>query len=844
MSAFPQDFSRLVGYTPYPWQTDLWSRLCAGNIPEACVIPTGLGKTSVIAIWLLARLENPALPRRLVYVVNRRTVVDQTTEEVVKLRARLPEIGLSATDLAISTLRGQFADNRDWSADPSRQAVVCGTVDMIGSRLLFSGYGVGFKARPLHAGFLGQDALLVHDEAHLEEPFQRLVAQIEGIQRLFKGEATGQRLRLMALTATPRGAKEPLCITDADREAAKERLEARKTLSLVAVENDADVFANIAEHAHAFDEKNRAVLVFVRTLDGVKKVVSALIKKKVDPRRIDQLTGTIRGKERDTLLTRPVFGRFLPQPRFDVEGTVYLVCTSAGEVGVNISADDLVCDLSPFDSMAQRFGRVNRFGARRGDDGASVIVVHPTAFDTTKPLEVRREKTLGLLQRVQSVSPSALESLPQDEREVAFTPAPEWLPLTDILVDAWSLTSVRARMPGRPPVEPYLHGIADYQEPETWVAWREEVGAISRDMFEDHPPQDLLEVYDLRPHELLRDVSRRVFDELRTLGEKWGDRPVWLVDESGEVDARHTLGSLTAGDDRPIRNKTVLLPHDVGGLSPRGTLDGDVQATDDVDCAINNDVADGVVGVDGNLLRVRVSSRDDARAAGMRPIRTIVWPDREDDSSLRPRVWYWFERPVAKENSRHAVAAVELDVHVGDVVRQLDDILSRLSLDGVVISALRLAAKWHDLGKRRDRWQASIGRSTEHRATWFAKSGHRWSSRRETAYRHEFGSLLDVTRLDECADLRALDTTTQDLVLHLIASHHGMARPHFGFDQILDDDHPAEAAETIAPEVLRRFARLQLRYGHWGLAYIESILRAADWHASAFPSKFFDGTGL
>jgi len=67
--------------------------------------------------------------------------------------------------LAISTLRGQFADNREWSADPSRPAVICGTVDMIGSRLLFSGYGVGFKSRPLHAGFLGQDALLIHDEA-------------------------------------------------------------------------------------------------------------------------------------------------------------------------------------------------------------------------------------------------------------------------------------------------------------------------------------------------------------------------------------------------------------------------------------------------------------------------------------------------------------------------------------------------------------------------------------------------------------------------------------------------------------------------------------------------------
>src|SRR5262249_51515714 len=157
--------------------------------------PTGLGKTSVIPIWLLALAASPPglVPRRLVYVVNRRTVVDQATEaaEIVRRKLRdVPELewlrdrltGMAAaphhTPLAISTLRGQFADNREWSADPARPAVIVGTVDMIGSRLLFEGYGCGFKTRPLHAGFLGQDVLLVHDEAHLEPAFQALLEAI------------------------------------------------------------------------------------------------------------------------------------------------------------------------------------------------------------------------------------------------------------------------------------------------------------------------------------------------------------------------------------------------------------------------------------------------------------------------------------------------------------------------------------------------------------------------------------------------------------------------------------------------------------------------------------------
>ena len=95
--------------------------------------------------------------------------------------------------------------------------------------------------------------------------------------------------------------------------------------------------------------------------------------------RVGILTGTMRGKERDELIKTPVFQRFLPpsdsSPAEEptVEGTVYLVCTSAGEVGINMSGDHLVCDLSTFDSMTQRFGRVNRFGKRTETE---IDVVH------------------------------------------------------------------------------------------------------------------------------------------------------------------------------------------------------------------------------------------------------------------------------------------------------------------------------------------------------------------------------------------------------------------------------------------------------------------------------------
>src|SRR5262249_42294642 len=90
--------------------------------------------------------------------------------------------------------------------------------------------------------------------------------------------------------------------------------------------------------------------------------------------------------------------------------------------------------------------------------------------------------------------------------------------------------------------------------------------------------------------------------------------------------------------------------------------------------------------------------------------------------------------------------------------------------------------------------------------------------------RHEFGSLMQATRDNSLQHER-------DLVLHLIAAHHGWARPHFkpgAWDpDANDDDNSAEAAEAM-----RRYARLQRRFGRWGLAWLEALVRASDYAAT------------
>lgn len=858
-------FKVLTGKDPFPWQRDLYDRFCADQLPARCDIPTGLGKTSVIAIWLLAKQKNASLPTRLVYVVNRRTVVDQTTIEVEKYRTRYP-------DLAISTLRGQYADNREWSADPSRLAVICGTVDMIGSRLLFNGYGVGFKTRPLHAGFLGQDSLIVHDEAHLEPAFQELLVAIQKEQRAGRFPDRVP-MRVMELSATSRDdeadSKDVVKLTDKDRAdpTVQDRIGATKRLQLHP-QTDAKPGTQLVKLAiDAFKDSGRAVLIFTRTIDDIKTITDALVNAKLP---FEQLIGPMRGWERERLTDSDVFKRFLPDANPGSD-TVYLVCTSAGEVGVNISADHLVCDLSTFESMTQRLGRVNRFGKRTDSE---IHVVSPTEFgkkdkETGKikadEIDKRRKLTRDLLMKLPSTdanvhdaSPAALSDLPEADRLAAFAPPPTILPTSDILFDAWAMTSIRDKMPGRPPVEPYLHGIRDYEPPETKVAWRQEVGVITGDLLDQYPPEDLLDEYPLKPHELLGDRSDRVHKELATLAKRFGNRPVWIVDQQGKVTICE-LSSLEekSGKDR-IANATILLPYDVGGLTPQGLLDGDFPLEpkrDESRPAINNDVADIIKNKDGQPLRIRIWDDDkhfDAKSEGMRRILPpILLPGDETDEDAMPRAWHWFERPIDKDNSKNAIKPVLLDDHVNDVVTKVKDILSRLTLDAgdekrdqSLKDAIMLAAKFHDLGKARELWQRSIGRPLCYGKStppiWFGKSGRRWKPRKIGEYRHEFGSLVDLQSQPE---FQSLDDDSKDLVQHLIAAHHGQARPHFAADQIIDPNHRVVDCEPVAIEVPRRFARLQRKFGRWGLAYIESLLRAADWHASAAPSKFHEETG-
>jgi len=90
-------------------------------------------------------------------------------------------------------------------------------------------------------------------------------------------------------------------------------------------------------------------------------------------------------------------------------------------------------------------------------------------------------------------------------------------------------------------------------------------------------------------------------------------------------------------------------------------------------------------------------------------------------------------------------------------------------------------------------------------------------------FRHELAS---VRRARECSGFAELTPEITDLALHLIATHHGHGRPCFE-SKAYDRARLRESGE-LAQECTRRFAKVQQHYGAWGLAYLESILKAAD----------------
>jgi CRISPR-associated endonuclease/helicase Cas3 len=199
----------------------------------------------------------------------------------------------------------------------------------------------------------------------------------------------------------------------------------------------------------------------------------------------------------------------------------------------------------------------------------------------------------------------------------------------------------------------------------------------------------------------------------------------------------------------------------------------------------------------------------------MRLVRSVKRNVEEDDVLTWWRLYTMSQR-ADDEGSRNSTKELLLDDHLRRTEAWAARLAQRLALPEREQKALVRAGGAHDLGKQRRVWQRSIKRF---KAPPLAKGPMQPSELGH--YRHELGSLHD-------GDFSGLNDEARDLALHAIAAHHGRARPHFPAIESYDPEVKDDIILALVREVPLRFDRLQRRYGRWGLAWLESILRAAD----------------
>jgi CRISPR-associated endonuclease/helicase Cas3 len=413
--------------TPFPWQRKLANQLARGENLDWLIVPTGLGKTSIIDAWcwalavdLVTHGVNRSMPTRLIFVVNRRGIVDDSFRYAEDLASSLKASlepdqsgtlhGMSSAARWVATqlqasgallenplevvrMRGGVSWDWRWLRQPDQPAVISSTVDQFGSRLLFRGYGVGDRIAPIDAALVSQDALVVLDEAHLSEPLADTILSVQNVQsKALRVLLPTRPLRFLRMTATPPpahaldGAVLRLGDEDRDDEFAGERYSANKQLNFVEVTSNkkdatkAIVGAAVAATKSLLIEVSKSVsdptvVVILNTVRAARATLDQLVSSGVvDKDNVALVIGQSRSFERDE--NEKVWRERISAGRIRGSNKPFvLVATQTVEVGADIDADALVTEACALDSLVQRLGRLDRLGKFSSKYGVASAVL-------------------------------------------------------------------------------------------------------------------------------------------------------------------------------------------------------------------------------------------------------------------------------------------------------------------------------------------------------------------------------------------------------------------------------------------------------------------------------------
>ena len=798
---------------PFPYQR----ALAESDSYDILIAPTGLGKTAAVTLgWVWKRLTRPSrTPRRLVWCLPMRSLVEQTAAN-----AQDWITGLAHHFNAVGQIRPEVyvlmggAERREWRLYPERAAIVVGTQDMLLSRALMRGYGMSRFGWPIDFGLLHTDSLWVFDEVQLMSAGLATSAQLDAFRRTqskSKSHSAAQSLWVSAtlkrewlntvdlVRAAPElrvlewdigGAAEPPTLT--------QRLDAVKHVTRAATvlppnagkmqfRQYAKSLAGEVLNAHRCGFRT---LVIVNQVQRAQAVYQAL-------RRA--------GRSEDGLLL--IHSRFRPREREKIQQALslaaqdqILVATQAVEAGVDLTSAVLFTELAPWASLVQRFGRCNRAGELNDEGGAQIHWVDAAIENEralSKPYEP--EELIAarrMVTRLENAAPRGLPGPDQGPRAKQVLRSKDFAELfdTDPDLSGYDID-----------ISPFVR---DADDTDVRLFWR-----AGLDEGRQPEPQRSLSIASPPTREELCAAS---IWQVRDWLKRPRSRPMaaYVEDPNG----RQQWVRLDRAGVRLRPGLVVLLDSKVGGYN--------------------------------NLLGLNLDS------PGPVLIEDAAVPASAEAEETAPGAST--EADPLSEAIRRDVA---LEVHLADVAGEAERIVRQLKLDDDLAAAVVRAAAWHDLGKAHKAFQARLGNADGARGV-LAKSTMPLTRNAPRRYfRHELASAL--------AFLSQHDGEPQaDLIAYLIAAHHGKVR--MGIRALPDESAPPGAERRFARGVwdgdrlppvqcgteysgslelslalmemgedaqgrrswAARTQALLHCYGPFLLAYLEALVRMADWRAS------------
>jgi CRISPR-associated endonuclease/helicase Cas3 len=849
-------------------------------------VPTASGKTSLldIAVFALAgqagrNAGERTAPLRTFFVVDRRLVVDDVSRHAEKLRhalnsdsrvlaevkERLSGFG-SGCPLQVATLRGGMYRSSTWADMPNQPLLCVSTVDQVGSRLLFRGYGVSEKRRSVDAALVGCDSLIIVDEAHLSAPFLQTARWVQKYAGW--GECRPPTARLIEMSATAKG-KEGFVLSEEDYsdKALAPRLDARKMAEL---RESADVEGEAAAAARRLAAKplTNVVGIVLNTVDAARSVFERL---NADGNQAILLIGRTRPYDRDRLL-----GEFLPRIRVGrdrgKDRRLFVVATQTVEVGADLDFDALVSEVAALDALRQRFGRLDRLGElksteavilrRKRRKGEADRIYGEAADRSWEWLNSQaRRDGAGPVIDFGARRMTELHDLQKPDR--VSTNAGQAPILMPAHVETWIQTYPTPDPD--PEVAPFLHGL-DATSADVNLVWRADlgrpVGEEWLNILQSAPPltAEALPVPIWVAAGWLRRQRPIQFSDLEGAGEPGGEKEQSVGEREerefliwrGPEDSR--VGKV--GDIRP--GDTLVVRSDEGGADDYGWSPESRLAVTDIgnECAARRaeeagghyivrvhpevlfpagtaageDYAERRDALRRDLEQWRTEEDEDARGALLDLVQRVAPRPKRSDwtvSAIYGNVVFrtrWM-KPVAgmhspdmetdetdEDDSSSLTVLVPLETHVAGVSKWVCRFAAGCGVHSEIAEVLRRAAELHDLGKCDERFQMMLdpGRSNGLLAKGDGSSRAGYESRRRLAgyprgARHEIWSVALAQKAPSLAH-----HASRDLILYLIGTHHGHGRPFIPVwkekeDIVIADEHHGVWADGSEVESLWRF---------------------------------------